>query len=48
LNAKHSVVEVMRHSTSLLVAPSGSGWLDRFLGLPEQALARLRLRLEPA
>jgi hypothetical protein len=30
------------------VAPSGSGWLDRFLGLPEQALARLRLRLEPA
>jgi hypothetical protein len=28
------------------VQPSGSAWLDRFLGLPDQALARLRLRLE--
>jgi hypothetical protein len=29
------------------VAPTGEAWLDRFLGLPDEALAVLRLRLEP-
>ena len=28
------------------VAPSGDSWLDRFLGLPDEALALLRCRLE--
>ena len=27
------------------VAPTGDGWLDRFLGLPDEALALLRCRL---
>jgi hypothetical protein len=30
------------------VPATGEGWLDRFLGLPDQALARLRVRLEPS
>jgi hypothetical protein len=30
------------------VPASGQGWLDRFLGLPDEALAVLRCRLEPA
>lgn len=30
------------------IAPSGDPWLDRFLGLPEEALALLRCRLRPA
>jgi len=29
------------------VAPSGDRWLDRFLGLPDEALALLRCRLAP-
>jgi len=29
------------------VAPSGDPWLDRFLGLPDEALALLRCRLTP-
>jgi hypothetical protein len=29
------------------VAPSGDPWLDRFLGLPDEALAVLRCRLTP-
>jgi hypothetical protein len=29
------------------VPPSGDRWLDRFLGLPDEALAMLRLRLTP-
>ena len=32
------------------VLPSGEGWVDRFLGLPDEALALLRCRfhnLEP-
>lgn len=27
------------------VPPTGDGWLDRFLGLPDEALALLRCRL---
>lgn len=30
-----------------LVPPSGAPWLDRFLGLPDEALAVLRCRLSP-
>jgi hypothetical protein len=30
------------------IAPCGDPWLDRFLGLPEEALALLRCRLLPA
>jgi hypothetical protein len=30
------------------VPPSGDPWLDRFLGLPDEALAMLRCRLTPA
>jgi hypothetical protein len=29
------------------IAPSGDRWLDRFLGLPDEALALLRCRLAP-
>ncbi len=29
------------------IAPSGDPWLDRFLGLPDEALALLRCRLAP-
>ncbi len=29
------------------IAPSGDRWLDRFLGLPDEALAQLRCRLLP-
>lgn len=29
------------------IAPSGDPWLDRFLGLPDEALALLRCRLVP-
>jgi len=29
------------------IAPSGDAWLDRFLGLPDEALALLRCRLLP-
>lgn len=29
------------------VAPSGDPWLDRFLGLPDEALAQLHCRLSP-
>ncbi|MCP9796740.1 hypothetical protein [Cyanobium sp. Lug-B] len=29
------------------IAPSGDRWLDRFLGLPDEALALLRCRLVP-
>ena len=29
------------------VQPSGVAWLDRFLGLPDEALAILRCRLGP-
>jgi hypothetical protein len=28
-----------------VVEPTGEGWLDRFLGLPDEALAVLRCRL---
>ncbi len=31
-----------------VVQPSGEPWLDRFLGLPDEALALLRCRLTPA
>jgi len=31
-----------------LVPPCGEAWLDRFLGLPDEALALLRCRLSPA
>ncbi len=31
-----------------LVPPTGEGWLDRFLGLPGEALAVLHCRLLPA
>ncbi|MEB3334196.1 MAG: hypothetical protein VKP70_04355 [Cyanobacteriota bacterium] len=30
------------------VAPTGAGWVDRFLGLPDEALAVLRCQLRPA
>ena len=30
------------------VPPSGDGWLDRFLGLPDEALAVMRCRLIPS
>jgi hypothetical protein len=30
------------------VEPTGEAWLDRFLGLPDEALAVLRCRLEQA
>lgn len=30
------------------VAPTGEGWVDRFLGLPDEALAVLRCQLCPA
>ena len=30
------------------VQPTGEAWLDRFLGLPDEALAQLRCRLQPA
>ena len=30
------------------VAPSGDAWLDRFLGLPDDALAVLQCQLERA
>jgi hypothetical protein len=30
------------------VAPTGTAWLDRFLGLPDEALAVLRCRLRPS
>ena len=30
------------------VVPTGEVWLDRFLGLPDEALAVLRCRLGPA
>jgi hypothetical protein len=30
------------------IEPSGDAWLDRFLGLPDEALAVLRCRLVPA
>jgi hypothetical protein len=29
------------------VAPSGEGWVDRFLQLPDEALAVLRCQLGP-
>lgn len=29
------------------VAPTGEGWVDRFLGLPDEALAVLRCQLRP-
>ena len=29
------------------VPPTGDGWLDRFLGLPDEALALLQCRLTP-
>jgi hypothetical protein len=29
------------------IAPSGDPWLDRFLGLPDEALALLRCRFGP-
>jgi len=29
-----------------VVEPTGEAWLDRFLGLPDEALAVLRCRLE--
>lgn len=29
------------------VEPSGDGWLDRFLGLPDEALAELHCRITP-
>ena len=29
------------------VAPTGEGWVDGFLGLPDEALAVLRCRLSP-
>ena len=31
-----------------MVQPSGDSWLDRFLGLPDEALAVLRCRFTPA
>ena len=54
-SARHDVQGRRRHDngeTTLVgvarVPPSGATWLDRFLGLPDEALAVLHCRLGPA